>query len=43
MTELATPTLADGSEDVDRASADLAARLPAPLAPLARLAYNYVW
>ena len=43
MTELATRTLADGSEDIDRASADLAARLPSPLEPLARLAYNYAW
>ena len=43
MTELAIATLADGSEDIDRAAADLAARLPAPLEPLARLAYNYLW
>lgn len=33
----------DGSEDVRRAAADLAQRLPAPLAPFARLAYNYRW
>ena len=43
MTELATATLADGSEDIDRAAADLAARLPSRLEPLARLAYNYAW
>ena len=33
----------DGSADVQRAIADLAQRLPAPLAPFARLAYNYRW
>src|SRR5436305_10358520 len=33
----------DGREDVRRASEDLAERLPGPLAPLARLAYNYRW
>ena len=43
MTELATATLADGGEDIDRAAADLAARLPRELEPLARLAYNYLW
>ncbi|MFI5285311.1 MAG: alpha-glucan family phosphorylase [Candidatus Dormibacteria bacterium] len=43
MTELATATLADGSEDIDHAASDLAARLPSPLEPLARLAYNYAW
>src|SRR6202034_3527482 len=43
VTELATPALADGSGDIDRAAADLAARLPSQLAPLARLAYNYAW
>jgi starch phosphorylase len=32
-----------GREDVQRAVAELAERLPAPLAPLARLAYNYLW
>jgi starch phosphorylase len=36
-------TLSQGSSDVDRAIADLAARIPEPLAPLARLAYNYRW
>ena len=41
VTELATATLADGSEDIDSAAADLAARMPAPLEPLARLAFNY--
>ena len=33
----------DGREDIDRAVADLAARLPAPLAPLASLAFDYRW
>ncbi len=32
-----------GSSDVARAVADLADRIPAALAPLARLAYNYRW
>ena len=32
-----------GAEDVSRAVALLAARLPAPLRPLARVAYNYRW
>ncbi len=36
-------TLNDGREDVRRAASDLAGRLPEPLAPLARLAYNYRW
>jgi glycogen phosphorylase len=31
----------DGRRDVQRAAEDLAGRLPAALAPLARLAYNY--
>ena len=33
----------DGREDVARAAAELAERLPQELAPLARLAYNYRW
>jgi starch phosphorylase len=33
----------DGSRDLAGASADLAGRLPEPLAPLARLAFNYRW
>ena len=33
----------DGREDVRRAAEDLAGRIPAPLAPFARLAYNYRW
>jgi glycogen phosphorylase len=33
----------DGREDVRRAAAELGERLPEPLAPLARLAYNYRW
>jgi len=33
----------DGTVDLRRAIDDLAERLPAPLLPLARLAYNYRW
>ncbi len=33
----------DGREDLRRAAADLAERLPDALAPLARLAFNYRW
>ena len=36
-------SLTDGRRDVDRAIADLSARIPEPLAPLAALAYNYRW
>jgi starch phosphorylase len=36
-------TVNDGREDVVRAAAELADRLPPALAPLARLAYNYRW
>ncbi|MBV9472031.1 MAG: alpha-glucan family phosphorylase, partial [Solirubrobacterales bacterium] len=36
-------TMNDGREDLRRAAEDLAQRLPEPLAPLARLAYNYRW
>jgi starch phosphorylase len=36
-------TLSAGREDVNRAIADLVARIPQPLAPLAELAYNYRW
>jgi starch phosphorylase len=36
-------TVNDGREDVWRAAGELAERLPDPLAPLARLAYNYRW
>jgi len=32
-----------GDHDVDRAVAELAASLPEPLRPLARIAYNYRW
>jgi glycogen phosphorylase len=32
-----------GDHDIDRAVADLAAGLPEPLRPLARVAYNYRW
>jgi starch phosphorylase len=33
----------DGARDIATAAAELAARIPAPLAPLAQLAYNYRW
>jgi starch phosphorylase len=33
----------DGQRDLDAAAASLAERIPAPLAGLARLAYNYRW
>jgi starch phosphorylase len=33
----------DGRTDVLRAADELASRLPAPLSPLARIAYNYAW
>ena len=36
-------SLPDGREDILRAAEELAERLPEPLAPLARLAYNYRW
>ena len=36
-------TFQAGSEDVRRAANELAERIPAPLAPLARLAFNYRW
>ena len=32
-----------GDEELARRAADLAGRLPGPLAPLARIAYNYRW
>jgi glycogen phosphorylase len=32
-----------GEQDIARAAAELASRLPEPLAALARLAYNYCW
>jgi starch phosphorylase len=33
----------DGRRDIERAAAELAERIPDPLAPLAQLAYNYRW
>ena len=36
-------TVADGADDLRQAADDLRERLPEPLAPLARLAYNYRW
>jgi glycogen phosphorylase len=38
-----TTTIRDGRDDLVRAAAELAERIPDPLAPLARLAYNYRW
>ncbi len=32
-----------GERDIQRAATDLASRVPAPLAPLARIAYDYHW
>ncbi len=45
MTETASRVadLLDGSSEMARAADDLRARLPAPLAALARIAYNYRW
>jgi starch phosphorylase len=43
VTSDAIATTRDGREDVARAGAELAERLPEALAPLARLAYNYRW
>ena len=37
------PPMTAGHDDLARAAATLAARIPAPLAPLARLAFNYRW
>ena len=42
MAEAAT-TVEAGRRDLARAQAALAARIPEPLAPLARLAFNYWW
>ena len=41
--EPASATHCDGRRDIQRAAEDLAGRLPAGLAALARLAYNYRW
>ncbi len=38
-----TPYALDGSADIARAASELASRLPAPLAPLAAIAYDYMW
>ena len=40
QTAVAAP---DGAVDIERAVDELAERIPPPLAPLARLAYNYRW
>jgi starch phosphorylase len=36
-------TVSGGREDLARAAEELAERLPTPLSPLARMAYNYRW
>jgi len=43
LTPPTTEPLAAGAADVEAAAAALATRLPAELAPLAELAYNYRW
>ncbi len=43
MTATSSSDGKDGSRDIARAVGELAERLPAPLWPLARLAYNYRW
>jgi glycogen phosphorylase len=43
VSEPGTTTNPDGREDIRSAAEELAERLPEPLAPLARLAYNYRW
>jgi starch phosphorylase len=40
---VATPLRYPGAEDLLHAGEQLAARVPAPLAPLARMAFNYRW
>ena len=35
--------MSDGQADLTRAAESLASQVPEPLAPLARLAYNYRW
>src|SRR5271167_2494958 len=35
--------LAAGKRDIERAISDLVERLPRPISPLARIAYNYRW
>ena len=42
MSDVTAPPC-DGRDDIARSVADLADRLPAALAPLARVAYNYRW
>jgi glycogen phosphorylase len=41
--ESSPATALDGRQDLERSAAELAGRLPNPLASLARLAYNYHW
>ena len=41
--EASAGSLWGGEEDLARRAADLAAKLPEALAPLARIAYNYRW
>jgi glycogen phosphorylase len=40
---IGTTPVYDGRADIERSIAELAERLPWPLLPLARLAYNYAW
>jgi starch phosphorylase len=40
---LETQQVNDGRRDIERAVIDLSERLPEPLRPLARIAYNYRW
>ena len=41
--EASTAAVSAGTADLERAAAELASRIPDPLAPLAQLAYNYRW
>src|SRR5438477_10648239 len=43
MTETMTAPATDGTRDIDAAARDLAARMPASLGVLARIAFNYRW
>jgi len=43
VSERESPEGSPGSGDIARASAELAERLPAPIAALARISYNYAW
>ncbi len=43
MTQTAVAAPPDGSADLEQAARDLASRIPGELAPLARIAYTYLW